>query len=253
MMSDNIQPKLQFAKPNLEPLPVMLAETIRQAIKGGKLKAGDRLPSEPVFAGQLGVSRTTLRDAVRILISEGALKRFRGIGTFVSDHPLINLQEGLESLFSTTDMIRQQGYEPGTSECDWEIIPAPENLANILDLAPGTHVYHFSRTRTANGIPVIQCEEYLPASMIEPEKNLTRDTDWSLYELLKKSSFAIHSATCKIHPMVADQRLASRLKVSKNHSLLLLRQVHYTSESKPVLYCENYHNSSIIEFHIVRR
>ena len=252
-MSDNIHPTVQFSKPNVEPLPVMLAETIRQAILNGKLEPGERLPSEPDFAEQLGVSRTTLRDAVRILISEGALERRRGIGTFVSNKPLINFQEGLESLISTTDMIRLQGYEPGTSESHLETILASESLAEVLNITPGTPVYHFSRTRTANGIPVIQSEEYLPKSILEPGQVFNQSGDWSLYGILKNYSFGINYATCTILPIVADQRLASCLGILKNHSLLLLRQVHYSKENKPVLYCENYHNSAIIEFHLIRR
>lgn len=253
MMSDNIHPTIKFSRPSVEPLPVLLAETIRQAIQNGQLQPGERLPSEPEFANQLGVSRTTLRDAVRILINSGTLERRRGIGTFVSENPLINIQEGLETLLSTTDVIRQQGYEPGTAACTWETVPANELLAKALDVSPGSLVDHLSRTRTANGIPVIQSEEYLPTGILDTEKLKTELRDWSLYDSLKQKSLEIYTATCKINPIIADSRLASLLKVPQNHSLLLLRQTHYTIHNKPVLYCENFHNSSIIGFHIVRR
>ncbi len=46
-------------------------------------KFGDKLPNENVLSAQLDVSRTTLREAVHILLSEGLLNVQRGRGTFV--------------------------------------------------------------------------------------------------------------------------------------------------------------------------
>lgn len=50
----------------------------------GNLKPGDKLPNENDLAQQLGVSRTTLREAIRALVTEGVLEVRRGKGTFVS-------------------------------------------------------------------------------------------------------------------------------------------------------------------------
>jgi GntR family transcriptional regulator len=189
---------------------------------------------------------------VRILVSEGVLERRRGVGTFIANNPLVNIQEGLETLLGTTELIRKKGYLPGTSESKWEIILAPEEIAGALELAPGASILHLSRTRTANSLPVIQCEEYLPITSFDPEKIGEPESDWSLYKLLEEVGSGIVSAVCKITPVVADQALAVRLNVPLHHPLLLLRQTHYNSGHQPVLYCENYHNSSIIEFHIRR-
>ncbi len=251
-MSNNIHPTSIFINPISEPLPNLIAESIRQAIHAGQLKPGEQLPSEPQFATQLRVSRTTLRDAVRILVSEGVLKRHRGVGTFIADNPLVNIQEGLETLLSTTELIRKKGYVPGTSERSWQVTPATEDIAETLEISPGTPLIYLSRTRTANGIPVIHCEEYLPTTILNPEKIIQSEGDWSLYKLLQEANSDIASAVCKIAPVVADQNLAVCLDVPLHHPLLLLRQTHYGSGHQPILYCENYHNSSVIEFHIRR-
>lgn len=251
-MSNNIHPTTIFVNPISEPLPNLIAESIRQAITNGQLRPGEQLPGEPQFATQLGVSRTTLRDAVRILVGEGVLERRRGVGTFIADNPLVNIQEGLETLLGTTELIRKKGYLPGTSASKWEVILAPELIAEALETSPGTSLLHLSRTRTANGLPVIQCEEYLPITIFGPEKIVELESDWSLYKLLEEVGSEIASAVCKITPVVADQTLATRLNVPLYHPLLLLRQIHYSSGHQPVLYCENYHNSSVIEFHIRR-
>lgn len=252
-MSDNIHPIVLFSRPRSEPLPHLLAAAIREAIQEGRLPLGSQLPSEPEFAEQLGVSRTTLRDAVRILVSSGTLERRRGVGTFVAKSPLINIREGLETLVSTTEVIRAQGYDPGTASVIRETIPATEQLAAVFQLTAEAPLLHFSRTRTANGVPVIQSEEYLPASLLDPETVHQRHGDWSLYQILKDARLEIASAICKVVPVVANELLAARLNVPLHHPLLLLRQTHFTTEHQPVLYCENYHNSSVIEFHVLRR
>ena len=133
-MSDNIHHTKIFTNPVSEPLPDLIAESIRQAIQEGQLKPGEQLPSEPQFAMQLGVSRSTLRDAVRILVDQRLLERRRGVGTFIANNPLINIQEGLESLIGTTELIRNKGYTPGTSKNTWEFISASEPIAKVLEV-----------------------------------------------------------------------------------------------------------------------
>lgn len=252
-MSNNIHHTSIFTNPVTEPLPELIAESIRQAINEGQLQPGEQLPGEPQFAEQLGVSRTTLRDAVRILVGEGILERRRGVGTFITNNPLVNIQEGLETLLSTTELILKKGYIPGTSASKGETIPATENLAAILEVPAGTPLVHLSRTRTANGIPVIHCEEYLPLTLLGVEKIEENPDDWSLYKLLKEAGFSISSAVCKVAPVVADPNLVTKLNVLINHPLLLLRQTHFANDNRPILYCENYHNSSVIEFHLIRK
>jgi GntR family transcriptional regulator len=253
MMSDNTHQTIDFSKPSADLLPDLLAESMRQGVREGRLKPGEQLPSEPEFAESLGVSRTTLRDAVRILVSEGTLVRRRGVGTFVSNDPLMSIQDGLENLSSTTELIRNHGFEPGTSHSSWERIPASDYLAGILGLDPGTALLHFSRTRTANDIPVIHCEEYVSAQIIGDQTTGRLDGEWSLYDVLKGVQAAVVSAVCKVIPAVADQSLSARLNVPLHHPLLVLRQTHYSTDNRPILYCENYHNCDMIEFHVIRR
>ena len=62
------------------------AEIIRNNINKDHLyKAGDKLPNENELSEKLGVSRTTLREAIRILVSEGVLIVKRGKGTYVAN------------------------------------------------------------------------------------------------------------------------------------------------------------------------
>jgi len=235
-----------------KPLPYLVAQYLREAVRQGKLRPGQRLPGEYQLAEQFNVSRATLRAAIQMLLAHGVLERRHGVGTFVTDSSLLSIEEGLESLVSTTEIIRQHGYEPGTSQIRSEIIPASSQLSEILKVPTETPLLHLSRTRTANQKPVIQSEEYLPTSFLNFETSPPRPGDWSLYELLKSTGAPVVSAVCKVTAVAADGNLSQELKVPLHYPLLLLRQIHYSAEHVPVLYCENYHNSSMIEFQVLR-
>lgn len=61
-------------------------------------KAGDKLPNEFVLAEELGVSRTTLRDAITYLVSINVLEKKRGKGTYVLDNEELNCDYGFNEL-----------------------------------------------------------------------------------------------------------------------------------------------------------
>lgn len=73
-------------RPTSKPLPVLVAEEITQLVVDGAFKPGDRLPSEFELAQRLGVGRSTVREAIKLLVSQNVLEIHRGNGTFVCQH-----------------------------------------------------------------------------------------------------------------------------------------------------------------------
>ena len=72
----------------------LTAETLQKMIlKEHIYKYGEKLPNENELSAKLGISRTTLREAIRILASDGLLEVRRGLGTFVAQ-PLNQYAEG---------------------------------------------------------------------------------------------------------------------------------------------------------------
>ncbi len=62
----------------------VVANQLQKQITSGKLKQGDKLPSEPELMQQFGVGRSSIREAIRILATSGLLRVQQGLGTFVA-------------------------------------------------------------------------------------------------------------------------------------------------------------------------
>src|SRR5260370_38334596 len=114
-MSNN---RVDESLPVRAPLGSQAAAAIRPRIKTGRWQLGDQLPSEPQLATELGISRGTLRESVRMLISNGLLDRRHGVGTFVARVPLPSIDRGIDELFGAIAAIAQRGYAPGVASCE---------------------------------------------------------------------------------------------------------------------------------------
>ena len=99
------------AKGRPRPRSDSVYDELRQQIDGGRLPPGSRLPSEPELAAELGVSRATLRDALRALEDEGALRRRWGSGTYVAERPRV--ATSLDLNFGVTEAIQAAGMRLG--------------------------------------------------------------------------------------------------------------------------------------------
>lgn len=83
----------------VKPAYVQVSEQLRDLILSGWLQAGERLPAEDALAGQFGASRSTVREALRLLSSERLITTVRGVngGTFVTPPTMAGVGDYLQS------------------------------------------------------------------------------------------------------------------------------------------------------------
>ena len=214
---------------------------------------GSQLPPEPELAVELGISRATLREALRSLEDEGLVRRTRGAGTFVADRPRV--ANNLDANFGVTDAIRSSGMQPGTLQGSVRVEAASADEAERLDLEPGEDVVIVDRVRTADGRPVVLSRDILAAALTgEDPSLLNRLERTSVYEVLERDlGVAIHHGLATFCPTRADGHLASRLEVPKGTLLLYIRQVDFDGQGRPVVSSHEHHLADAFEFSVVRR
>ena len=135
------------------PLPLyhQLKQVLFEQIGSGQWKAGDLIPGEQELQDTYGLSRTTVRQALRELELEGKVIRYRGRGTFVSTPKITHSPEPARNLTST--LLRRQ-MTPGWRLISHGEVSAPSEVATRLGCAPGTTVYRVTRLRLANDEPI---------------------------------------------------------------------------------------------------
>src|ERR1044071_2758103 len=143
---------LKSARSERKTLTEVALQELRHAIAQGTFRPGTQLPTEAELCEMLGVSRTVVREALRVLENDGLVARRHGIGTFVRNLPII---KNLNFNFGLTEMIESAGLKPGTSNLSFRKETADEEKAKQLAVSVGTALITFERIRTANGRPVV--------------------------------------------------------------------------------------------------
>jgi len=229
------------------PLYMLVIDRIRELAEGD-WPPGTKLPSEFELARQFGVSRATLREALRVLEEEGFVVRRHGVGTFIRERQIV--QAGLEQLFSVTEWIRRAGRVPGMIGLQvHEAMGTPEELASF-GLPEPVPFLTITRIRTADGQPVVYCEDRLPAALLP---NGMKAFEGSLFELLDSVGKPIAYAQTAIRPVAHHEVILPALRVQGRQAVLHLEQMHYGADDVPILLSSNFFHTEAFQFHVVRR
>ncbi|TCT26710.1 GntR family transcriptional regulator [Melghiribacillus thermohalophilus] len=230
-------------------LYLQVIDRIKEDIEKGIYKEREKLPSEFELSKMLGVSRATLREALRLLEEENVVTRRHGVGTFVNPKPVFS--SGIEQLKSVTNMIVAAGMEPGTQYLSAEKVFATKEDKEKFHRDDLSHVAKIERVRTADGQPVVYCIDKMPEEYIPLDK--VRETD-SLFRLIEEyTHIHIQYAVTHIEPIGFHEKVSSILNCEPDQALLLLKQMHYDDEDRPVLYSSNYFRADQFSFHVLRR
>ncbi|UTR15039.1 GntR family transcriptional regulator [Salipaludibacillus sp. LMS25] len=235
-------------KSDQRPLYLQVIDRIKQDIEDGAYETGERLPSEFQLSKQLGVSRATLREALRMLEDESIIIRRHGVGTFINSKPLFS--SGIEELFSVTDMIKRGNKEPGTNFLSSSIEkPSEDDQRRFYDEQMDDLIV-IERVRTADGEPVVYCLDKIPKHHL-PE--YVSHEEQSIFDQLEKSGAPIAYAMTQIEPLGYHERVSEILACDPETALLVLKQMHYNEQEEPVLYSLNYFRADKFKFHVLRK
>src|SRR5512137_201701 len=129
-----------------------LAKILRESIEQGKFAAHQPIPSERQLEELYSVSRTTIRQAIDLLVRQGFLYREHGRGTFVSPQ---KLQKGVSELTSFSEDMKQRGLVPGQKILQIETVQPPEKVRAHLELPEDCGpVLCIERLRLGDGVPM---------------------------------------------------------------------------------------------------
>ncbi|MBO0996820.1 GntR family transcriptional regulator [Bacillus sp. SD075] len=230
-------------------LYLQVIDYLKQDIEAGVYQENEKFPSEFDLAKKLGVSRATLREALRILEEENIIIRRHGVGTFVNPKP--RFTSGIEQLKSVTNMIEEAGMKPGTIFLSSTAQEPTEEDIRRFSCSTDERIVIIERVRTANGEPVIYCIDKIPESILS--ENFDRN-DESLFDILERDAHRkITHAVAEIEPIGYHEKVSPILKCSPEAALLVLKQMHLDDWDQPILYSVNYFKANMFSFHVLRK
>lgn len=194
----------------LSPLPLwaQIVDDLHRRLVEGEFD--EQFPTDEALTRHYGVSRQTVREAVRRLTAEGLVVRQRGRGSSVT--PPV-LEQPLHSLYSLASAVRASGAEERSEVLAAELRAAPPDVAAKLGLTSAQQVVHIERLRFAGPDPIAWDRACLPAD----EASALLDADLSsggLYELLAAHcSLRITGGWERIRPVVPDQAQRGLLRL----------------------------------------
>lgn len=226
-----------------------LHENLKQVI--ASTKSGERLPSEPELADQLGVSRATLREAMRTFETQGLIRRRQGSGTYVI-RPTHVIESGLEILESIETMVQRTGLEVIPVELSVERRTATMEEAENLEVNPESIVIQVSRVIVANDRPVAYLIDVVPEEILSAEEVLAQFKGSILDLLLSRRDPQLINSRCEISAIAVDADVARALHIQRGDSLLRFISRLYSIDGMVVDYSYSYFLPGYFRFHVVR-
>ena len=179
---------------------IQIADALRGQVSSGEYQENDKLPNEDELCIQFRASRGTVREAIRLLVDEGLLRREQGRGTFVN-----SLQRsGMFTLTSFDEEMLRLNRMPSTKLLTSKIIPASDEISAKLGIPTGEPVIHIVQLKMADDKPVARESRFLAQKLCPTllEEDLVNNSIHLL--LVQKYNIPL----VKIHHIVEIQKLS---------------------------------------------
>ena len=235
---------------NGKTLPQQLHEKLVTLIS--HTEPGGRLPSEPDLAKQLGVSRATLREAMRIFETQGIIHRRQGVGTFVVPPSQI-IDTGLEILESILALSERKNLDIRMGPFSLSERPGTKEELEALGLSPGEDVFQVSWVMETADRPVAYLVDVLPTGIFDLKDFRQRFRGSVLDLLMQTKQSSLTSSRTEIGAVAAPADIARSLGMQRGDVVLCFEATLYTSEGRVVDYSHSYYLPGYFRFHVVRR
>lgn len=201
------------------------------ALRQGRYLPGERLPPERDLARGLGISRTSLRQALTALAENGRVRAAANRGWYVLGAPI---SEGPNGFVSFSAQGRSRGLRASARILVQRVRPATLEEADVLGLAPTAPILELERLRRLDGVPICVSLDRMPVVRVAPLVELDL-TDRSLTaELEQRCGLVATRCSYEVEALPADERRAAHLEVTPGTPLLTTHEVLFDQRDQPI-------------------
>jgi GntR family transcriptional regulator len=235
------------------PLAMRLRDRVWDMLQEECYRTGDKLPSEDDLAARFGVSRATVRETLKILEEERVILCRHGVGRFLAPDPSSVLSEDITRLKSVTEMSRGLGISITTQVLSLHEEAAKDVVRARLNLEPGSTVFVLERIRLAHDEAIIYSVDTFPTKLVTGDLYPEEFAGSLLSVMEEKWNTRLAYSKTVLSAVVLDSELTRRVGVSDAIPWILMEQVNYDAQDRPILYSKDYHRGDKIQFRVLRR
>lgn len=230
-------------------LPDRLAEVLRARIIAGEWGPGERLPSEQALSQETGVSRPTVRAALRSLAASGLVHVRQGAGTFVATRGA-EVVTGLQDLRSTSALIKEQKGDCIVTYRRRELKVATKEESERFDASHPLRVIAVERSFVSQG-SVIAFEEALINAEVLPANFDPQSFSGSIFDQLEPLGLLPERSIATVRA-VYDEGVAWSDEKPVVPLYLCLTQTQFLKDGRPLSWSKTYFTDGNFEFLVIR-
>lgn len=227
------------------PLYARIQQYIREEITSGRLKEGDRIPTEVELCEQFSAARATVARAIQQLAFEGLIVRRAGSGSFVSIRS-ISTPLRLTQVSSFEDKLAFEGASIGYELVGFATRSAGETHGALLGAGAQDKVFELRRLRLV-GSQRSSLEVRIIPFEIGRRMTVEMLHSRSIHRMLDELGRPVRQVLGKIRASVADATLAEQLDVEPGTALLIRDYTLRDDAGAPLVCGESFYRP---EFHI---
>lgn len=220
-------------------------------LREGFFGDAETLPREEDLAKILQVSRTVIRDVLKILEQEGYIIRVKKKGTVIN-RKVLGVKFRLDIEYEFRTLLEMERYRHGSRVLGVDRFPAGEELKEIFRCKGEDEIIRIRKIITADSQPVIYCEDYLLKNHFREEVPREDLFLLNVYDVLEKyCQERIDFNVTNLVPILADEKVREHLDYQG--PMLMVKEEGFTSQLKPILYSNIYWRGDFFDFHIIRK
>lgn len=218
-------------------------------IKEGEFIQEEKLPTEPELAKKMGVSRTTLRQALSLLREDGMIKNIQGKGNFIIGS-VEKCDRGLEVL--EQPVVTALNLPIDEMEIEFHLETGAEYSNKVLERKTAVVVYadiwyKHQGEAVAYTLSILPIETILEENIdLAQEENLLQFLTEGLYQKAKYSELQVMQSEM-------DNFYEMKYEICKDENIYLLQEALYSKNKYPIVYQKHYIPVSGAHISIVRK
>lgn len=217
-----------------------LMNAIKKKIVDGTLKIGDKLESERAMSIRYGISRMTVRNAIKSLEEEGIVKSQRGSGTYVIKSPRIEskIELGDSDFYSLSMQIRNKGMKSSRDMLSLNKIETHEEFINYF--GENQMIYEIIRLSYINDNPYALQKTYIPCKYFNDAERFDFE-QFSLYEYMADYGHRPEHFTSYLRIEKMPQEYLEVMNIKEDKKVFLFDYFGFDKNRELVEYTISYH------------